>query len=148
MITNREYSDRVGLVHRKKYAQFFTPKVISDFMASWVLADGRRCKEVLDPAFGLGVFGDSLLGMNRNVKVTGFDIDDCILSAAQENFSSMRESVSIVKQDYLTSSWEKKYDGIICNPPYFKFHDYDNGKYIPVVNKRLHTRLNGFTNMS
>ena len=147
MITNREYSDRVGLVHRKKYAQFFTPKAISDFMASWVLADGRRCKEVLDPAFGLGVFGDSLLGMNRNVKVTGFDIDDCILSAAQENFSSMRESVSIVKQDYLTSSWEKKYDGIICNPPYFKFHDYDNAYYISDVNRRLDTRLNGFTNI-
>lgn len=42
MIEN-EYIKRIKLEHRKKYAQFFTPEGISDFMASWIL-DGLKGK--------------------------------------------------------------------------------------------------------
>lgn len=147
MITEKEYSERVGNLHRKKYAQFFTPDIISDFMANWIVTQPQEQIEVLDPAFGLGVFCRSLLKLNSNIKVTGYDIDDKILKAAKENFHTMTDVVSIQKQDYLTSAWKKKYDGIICNPPYLKFHDYDNSRYIPEINSRLGTKLNGFTNI-
>lgn len=147
MMTNKEYSEKVGLSHRKKYAQFFTPEDISDFMANWILGNNHKCVDILDPAFGLGVFCRSLLKIEKNIKVTGYDVDDIILSAAQANFSSWKGLVSIYKQDYLTSSWGKKYDGIICNPPYLKFHDYDNTYYVSDVNTHLGTRLNGFTNI-
>lgn len=147
MISNKEYSESVGIAHRKKYAQFFTPEIISDFMAQWILASTHKCSEVLDPAFGLGVFCNSLLKINTDIHITGYDIDDKVLSAAQDNFSSLRKKVSIHKQNYLTSSWSDKYDGIICNPPYLKFHDYNNTDYVSEVNAHLGTRLNRFTNI-
>lgn len=149
MMTNQEYSDKVGLAHRKKYAQFFTPETISDFMVQWILGGiaDHKCAHILDPAFGLGVFSHSLVKSGKNVKITGFDIDDEILNVAQMNFAPFKDEISIYKQDYLTSSWEDKYDGIVCNPPYLKFHDYDNVRYIPEVNSRLGTRLNGFANI-
>lgn len=147
MISNKEYSEKVGLAHRKKYAQFFTPEDISDFMAKWILSSNKCYADILDPAFGLGIFCRSLMKINKRIKVTGYDIDDIILNYAKKNFASQNDSVSICKQDYLESSWCKKYDGIICNPPYLKFHDYDNVRYISDVNSHLGTKLNGFTNI-
>lgn len=147
MISNKEYSESVGFAHRKKFAQFFTPEIIADFMANWILANPDRCTKILDPAFGLGVFCNSLLKINKDIQVTGYDIDDKVLDAAKVNFSSLKKNVSIYKQNYLTSSWDDKYDGIICNPPYLKFHDYNNIGYISEVNTHLGTRLNGFTNI-
>lgn len=49
--------------------------------------------------------------------------------------------------DYMYNDWENKYDGIICNPPYFKFHDYDNKSVIAEMERRLSCKLNGFTNL-
>jgi len=147
MISNKEYSENVGIAHRKKYAQFFTPEEIADFMAHWVLYDSHKCVEILDPAFGLGVFCRSLLKIRQDIKVTGYDIDDKVLSAAQVNFSSSKKNVSLHHQDYLKASWDDKYDGIICNPPYLKFHDYNNSYYVSDVNSHLGISLNGFTNI-
>lgn len=59
MMTEKEYVGVVGLEHRKRFAQFFTPEAIADFMARWVL-DGRKKADVLEPAFGLGAFSRSL----------------------------------------------------------------------------------------
>jgi adenine-specific DNA-methyltransferase len=45
------------------------------------------------------------------------------------------------------NDWNNKYDGIICNPPYFKFHDYDNKNILNEIEKHLKCKLNGFTNL-
>ena len=147
MMIENEYIKRIKLEHRKKYAQFFTPEGISDFMASWIL-DGLKGKiKVLEPAFGLGVFCRSLHKLNSEITVEGYDIDKVIYSYAKGNFKDRRDKVHIINENYLTSSWSKQYDGIICNPPYLKFHDYDNTTLIPIVNNTMHTHLNGFTNI-
>jgi adenine-specific DNA-methyltransferase len=45
------------------------------------------------------------------------------------------------------NDWKNKYDGIICNPPYFKFHDYDNKNILKEIETNLKCKLNGFTNL-
>lgn len=47
MITENQYAQLVGIEHRKKFAQFFTPERISDFMAEWVLR-GMKGSKVLE----------------------------------------------------------------------------------------------------
>ena len=42
MITEKEYIKKTNLSHRKQFAQFFTPKIIADFMAEWVLTDANE----------------------------------------------------------------------------------------------------------
>ena len=147
MITEREYVKIVPLEHRKKFAQFFTPEQISDFMATWVLNGRKDRVDILDPAFGLGIFSRSMYKLNPQIRVVGYDIDKTISAYANEYFVRPGYNITISNENYLTASWSEKYDGIICNPPYLKFHDYDNATLVPIVNSKLHTHLNGFTNI-
>lgn len=146
MMTEKEYAGVVGLEHRKRFAQFFTPEAIADFMARWVLG-GRKKMDVLEPAFGLGAFSRSLFKQNPKVRVVGYEADATIYNYAAENVAQAGSDVLLYNEDYLRASWEDKYDGIICNPPYLKFHDYDNASLVPLVNEQLGIRLNGFTNL-
>ena len=147
MITEIEYIKQISVNHRKKYAQYFTPEFISDFMATWVLGGEKGKIDILEPAFGLGIFTRSLYRLNPQIRVVGYDIDKIIHTYAKDNFTGSQYDICINNEDYITSSWNEKYDGIICNPPYIKFHDYDNTTLISIVNSKLHTHLNGFTNI-
>ena len=147
MISEIEYEKNISIDHRKKYAQFFTPKKISDFMASWIVGSKRNKLDILEPAFGLGIFSRSIHKLNPNIKVIGYEIDKTIYKYAKQNLSESNLNISINNENYITSSWNEKFDGIICNPPYIKFHDYDNTTLIPYVNKKLNISLNGFANI-
>lgn len=147
MMTEKEYVRIISQEHRKKYAQFFTPKQISDFMASWILEGKKGNVDVLEPAFGLGAFSKSMYEINSQIRVVGYDADKIIYSYAKDIFSGAEYKVRLINDNYLTASWSEKYDGIICNPPYLKFHDYDNTTLVPVVNNKLSANLSGFTNI-
>jgi len=75
----REYSKSTSIVHRKKFAQFFTPFPIADLMAKWIIGN-ENLKTVLEPAFGLGIFSRALLNYKETIKIKGFEIDQNILS--------------------------------------------------------------------
>lgn len=141
----REYTKITTLEHRKKFAQFFTPFPIANLMAKWILGNDNL-KSVLEPAFGLGVFSRAILSQNKAVKIKGYEIDPNIYEKAKAAFCG-QENVSIVLQDYIYNDWNNRYDGIICNPPYFKFHDYDNKNILREIETKLKCKLNGFTNL-
>lgn len=141
----QEYGALVPLQHRKKFAQFFTPEPIAELMASWLL--GNPCLEtVLEPAFGLGVFSRELRRHRKDIEITGYEIDERILSRAEQLFED-DPNITLKKADYIFTNWSKKYDGIICNPPYFKFHDFDNKPALIEIEKNTSFQLNGFTNL-
>lgn len=139
MITESEYSKIVDLAHRRKFAQFFTPEQIALFMSNWVLEGLSSDADVLEPAIGLGMFSRTMCRMKPNLNIVGYDIDKTIFSYALSNFGAAHYKISLSNEDYLMASWTQKYDAIICNPPYLKFHDYDNATLIPLVNKKLQT---------
>lgn len=139
------YSKRTTLEHRKRFAQFFTPKPIAELMTDWLLGN-ESLKTILEPAFGLGIFSRVLLRKKKDLKIKGFDIDKTIFHDANEYFKSF-ENVSLHLEDYMFNEWNKKYDGIICNPPYMKFHDYDNKGILTEVERNLQFKFNGFTNL-
>ena len=140
-----EYSKFTSIEHRKKFAQFFTPFPIAELMAKWILGN-NDLKTVLEPAFGLGIFSRAILEHTKNVNIKGFEVDFKIYEKAKTPFLS-NPNVSILLEDYLFNDWENKYDGIICNPPYFKFHDYDNKTLIKEIESKLICKLTGFTNL-
>ncbi len=141
----QDYSKYTLIEHRKKYAQFFTPPPIARFMAKWLLGN-VGLDSVLEPAFGLGIFSRYLLSEKSDLKIKGFEVDENILDQAKTIFDE-NENVQLTLQDYISSDWETKYDGIICNPPYFKFHNYNNISMIEEVESKLCFKLNGFTNL-
>jgi len=141
----KEYSQSVSHEHRKKFAQFFTPFPIAQFMAKWITAN-KKLHTVLDPAFGLGVFARAIRQVNKDCSIKGFDIDSTILQQAINIFGD-EKNISIQLKDYMFNDWENHYDGIICNPPYFKFHDYENKTTLKEIAGKLGLKLNGFTNL-
>ena len=141
----KEYSQYISIEHRKKFAQFFTPFPIAQFMSKWILGN-KKLKTVLDPAFGLGVFARAIRQDNPNCNIKGFDIDENILQQAAKLFED-EDNTSILLKDYMFNDWENRYDGIVCNPPYFKFHDYENKTTLKEIEKKLGLKLNGFTNL-
>jgi adenine-specific DNA-methyltransferase len=145
MTLEQKYKSKTDLEHRKKFAQFFTPEPIADIMADWLLGV-ESLNKVLEPAFGLGIFSRSLLNKKAGLEIEGFEIDETIFNEAN-NFFESNNSLSLSLNDYMFSNWNTKYDGIICNPPYFKFHDYDNIKVLKEVERGLNFKLNGFTNL-
>lgn len=141
----KSYSKLISLEHRKKFAQFFTPFQLASLMADWLLGN-QNLKTVLEPAFGLGVFSRALLSKKSDLSIKGFDIDEKIFAEAKEIFNDT-SNVDLHLEDYMFNDWDNKYDGIICNPPYFKFHDYDNKTILSEIENRLKVKLNGFTNL-
>ncbi|MBE7443268.1 MAG: SAM-dependent DNA methyltransferase [Flavobacteriales bacterium] len=141
----KEYAQTVSLEHRKKYAQFFTPFVVAEFMSKWILGN-TQLKTVLDPAFGLGIFARAIRQKNADCFIKGFEIDETILQEANAIFEH-EKNTSVFLKDYMFNDWGNRYDGIICNPPYFKFHDYDNKTVLKEIEENLGLKLNGFTNL-
>ncbi len=139
------YSKTVSIEHRKKFAQFFTPEIIAKIMCKWLLGNSEL-KTVLEPAFGLGIFSRILLNEKSSVRIKGFDVDDVIFEQAQKIFSGEKR-VNLILDDYMNNDWGNKYDGIICNPPYFKFHDYDNKNAIREMERKLQIKVKGFANL-
>jgi adenine-specific DNA-methyltransferase len=140
-----EYSKAVSLEHRKKFAQFFTPYSIAELMGKWLLGN-ENLQTVLEPAFGLGVFSRALLSKKTDLQIKGFEIDNLIFEKSKKEFSDT-EKTDLLLEDYMFNDWHNKYDGIICNPPYFKFHDYDNKNILKEIETKLKCKLNGFTNL-
>jgi adenine-specific DNA-methyltransferase len=141
----KSYSKSISLEHRKRFAQFFTPFQLASLMADWLFGN-QKIQTVLEPAFGLGVFSRALLTKKSDVSIKGFDIDERIFAEAKEIFNNT-PNVDLHLEDYMFNDWNNKYDGIICNPPYFKFHDYDNKTILNEIETRLKIKLNGFTNL-
>lgn len=141
----KDYSKLVPLEHRKKFAQFFTPHQLAALMAEWLLGN-YNLKTVLEPAFGLGVFSRELLKRKTDLSIKGFEIDERIFTEAKNIFNNT-PNVDLHLEDYMFNDWNNNYDGIICNPPYFKFHDYDNKTILKEFENRLKIKLNGFTNL-
>src|SRR5574344_953504 len=144
-IIETNYSNSVSLEHRKKFAQFFTPFSIANLLSDWLL-ENKSLHTVLEPAFGLGVFSRILLEKKSDLQIRGFEVDSVIFVEAKKEFKNC-ENVELLLQDYMYNDWQNKYDGIICNPPYFKFHDYDNKNIIKEIETKLRCKLTGFTNL-
>jgi adenine-specific DNA-methyltransferase len=140
-----DYVKSVSMEHRKKFAQFFTPFSIAKLMTKWLLGN-KNLKSVLEPAFGLGVFSRVLLSQKNKIQIKGFEIDTTIFEKSKSYFANAK-NINLLLQNYMYNDWQNKYDGIICNPPYFKFHDYDNKNMLKEIEVNLKCKLNGFTNL-
>jgi adenine-specific DNA-methyltransferase len=137
---------------RKRFAQFFTPYSIARFMAGWVVGGKRTVKTILDPAIGLGVFIRAIAqeATGDEFDIKGYDLDPEVLLNCRDALTGLLndERLNLSCEDYLFNHWHSRYDAIICNPPYFKFHDYETKEdALDEFQRRLGMKLSGFTNI-
>ena len=148
----KEYSRNTPYEHRKKLGQFFTPMFIADLMTEWVV-NNESGTEILDPALGLGIFFRSIVKNHfdriMEFKFIGYEVDKNMVKLSKNLFSNIPGvTMQVLNSDYLTEDWERKYDGVVCNPPYLKFHNYEpKDVLLNMFKARLGMKLSGFTNI-
>jgi adenine-specific DNA-methyltransferase len=149
-LPEERYLGSVEYGYRKKLGQFFTPMFVADFMTEWVVRSAGN--SILDPALGLGVFFRSIVknypDRVREFRFTGYEIDGKMVEVAKSVLSDIGVDVEILNRDYLIEDWDRKYDGIVCNPPYLKFHNYGSRDVLlEMFRVKLGVELSGFTNI-
>lgn len=148
-IPERQYIAEVAYEDRKRLGQFFTPLEIAHFMVDWVVNNRQQIK-ILDPAVGLGIFFRAILDRYPDVQMNciGYDVDEQTIIRAQEIFDQIgQQPIKWLKEDYLYAEWEEGYDGIVCNPPYLRFHDYAQRDQLLEIFNQKQMQLSGLTNI-
>lgn len=101
-------------------------KVCTDscLFAAWI--DATKCKNILDIGTGTGLLS-LMLAQRTNAKITAIEIDMDAYQQAKLNIytSPFLYSISVIHtslQDFITIPNLTKFDGIVCNPPFFASH--------------------------
>lgn len=127
---------------KKSIGQFFTPKDISEYMASLILIERDNLK-ILDPGAGNGILACSVLQKIlsykyiKNVHVDLYENDNSIISLLKESLDYMKDiyiqnnkklTYNIIEENFIlynSYKWKDEkycgdYDIVISNPPYKK----------------------------
>lgn len=115
-------------VHNEELGQVFTKLSVAKTMVD--LFDLPKDACILDPCFGDGVFIEALLQESFS-NVVGYEIDSRFVN----KLKSKKPSLEIYCKDFLVT--QKKYDGIIMNPPYIRQENIDNLAEYGISKKKL-----------
>ena len=111
-IENKEIS-LVEESGKNKYGQYFTPKIVADFMVG--LAEITPESKILEPSSGQGVFLDILY--NKGYKnIIAYEIDT-ELDGNKYNF--------VRHESFVSAKVSEKFDLIIGNPPYIRWKNLE-----------------------
>lgn len=131
------YSKKVNEKYQKELGQFFTPPHIANFMIQWLFERKQSELNILDPAAGLGIFERIIhKKFQKKIRFDLWEIDGQISSQLNEILNTEGIDYDLRQEDFLLSGWDKKYDGIISNPPYFKHHYISNKEKIATTFKQ------------
>jgi len=126
----REFSLSVPKEKARKYGQYFTPYPVARYMADWV-NQNRSINLVLDPAAGLGIFFRAVMEGHPNFSGTffGYEIDFAALEKLKGLFVYLPSVKNcFISENYLSIEDDRKYDAILCNPPYIQYKRIPNRK--------------------
>jgi adenine-specific DNA-methyltransferase len=98
---------------KNKFGQYFTPKVVAEFMIE--MADISQKLRILEPSCGEGVFLD-LLKQKGYTNLTAFEIDQELA----QKFDCVRY------ESFVSAKIDKKFDLIIGNPPYIRWKNLED----------------------
>lgn len=100
------------MAEKNKYGQYFTIKLIADFMVS-LISHTKDC-DVLEPSCGKGVFLDSLQEQHF-INLSAYEIDSTLKT--NHNF--------VIYKSFLSVPTSEKYDVVIGNPPYIRWKNIE-----------------------
>ena len=138
---------------RKRIGQFFTSKETAIFMASLFDLNIKKDEiSILDPGAGSGILSAALIQRIIDIKhvkkinLTCYETDEDIVNLLEANLCWIKKKIDIdyriINKNYIISQDHeynnflemynnvKKYDLVICNPPYKKINKKDRESII------------------
>ena len=133
---SREITNSLDKQEKKQQGIFFTPpKTISnnlDIISPFISGN----EEVLEPSCGSCEFITELKRRYNNMKITGIEYNKTIFDRIQE-LEGKLDGIKLLNADFISHTFDKKYDLIIGNPPYAvikkkdvcsNYYDYFEGR--------------------
>lgn len=99
-------------IAKNKFGQYFTPKVVADFMVN--LADISTNSKILEPSCGEGIFLKTLKQKGYN-DLTAYEIDQDLA----------KEFQFVRYESFVSAKIDEKFDLIIGNPPYIRWKNLE-----------------------
>lgn len=96
---------------KNAYGQYFTPKIMADFMLR--LSNIPKTASVLEPSCGKGVFLNSLAEYGFK-NITAYEIDN-----------SLNNPYPVHYQSFISADIKEKFDLVIGNPPYIRWKNLE-----------------------
>jgi len=114
-------------------------------MCRWLL--DRGVDELFDPAFGLGAFYFASKELTPRVRFLGVEKDETILAHFLDGSPDIDSgTLSLRNSDYF-SVWGGTYRGIVCNPPYLRFQNFQGrSQILQELERRLGEKISGYSN--
>ncbi|MBO7358999.1 MAG: peptide chain release factor N(5)-glutamine methyltransferase [Clostridia bacterium] len=108
-------------------ARALIPRQDTETLCEWAVNELKRFErpEVLDLCCGSGCIGISLKLACPGAEVTLSDISRQAVQLARENAVKLGADVNTVCADGLEGAADRKFDVIVCNPPYLSAKDMD-----------------------
>lgn len=105
-------------------------KITADACLFATLIDVQETSSILDIGSGTGLLSLMLAQRNVNAHLLALEIDDHAYNLTVENFenSPWNERLSAIQIDFRTYASNKRFDLIICNPPFFKNQSKSNNE--------------------
>jgi len=150
---------KLDINEKKKDGIYFTPLNIINIHIKLLEPFIKNIKDVLEPSCGSC---ECILKLNNiflNLNITGIELNKTIFESIKDlekdNISLIelnktifesikdleKDNISLINANYLTHNFDKKFDLIIGNPPYFimKKADVDNSYYNYFGNNAINT---------
>ncbi len=114
------YVDERVIIPRSPIAE-----LIEEEFSPWV--ESENVKNILDLCTGSGCIAISAALTFPDAEVDAADLSDEALAVAKINVErfGLEEKVNLIKSDVFSGIKSKRYDIIICNPPYVSQEEYD-----------------------
>ena len=119
-LTETNYKLSANKSHRKDMGQFFTPNLVADWMAKWVVE--KNPKTILEPSIGFGSLAISVLANSSEVEILGIEKDKILFEKISPELTSV---IKLENIDYFELNTDLKFDAVIANPPYVRHHSLD-----------------------
>lgn len=111
---------------QKLRGAYYTPLPLAEMMVK-LFEDSTKCKRVLEPSCGDGVFLDAIIDKGSIEKYTCIDAIEIEETEAKKVKEKMKSygNINVIHQDffdfYSTNKETVKYDLILGNPPYIRY---------------------------
>ena len=139
---------------RKARGAFFTPPMLSEFMAQWCLRDAAE--RVLEPSCGEAVFLTAATAKLRNLgakgtleeQLTGVEIHAESAALAAKHLAEFDAAAKIIVSSFFDIPAEPDYDAVIGNPPFVRYQALTNSDRTKANQAALAqgVRFDGLTN--
>lgn len=89
-------------------------------LSAFILEDHLSQKTLLDVGAGCGIIGILLKSFYVNLKLSLLDIQEENIALMKENLRQNAFEAEILHQDFREFKGEKRFDYIVCNPPFYR----------------------------